>query len=195
MVEKFKTDRLRSALTSGLASPNRWMVNLPSLATHRKIRGNQRVGAYSSELTDVLCTNARIPGRNVRALDRTIGGVTTRVAAGFEAGTANFSFFLDQNYTLRKYFQDWMDCVLSPVPPYEAGFFDNYKADIKVSQLDKQEITLYRVKLVDTYPLTIQEIELNNAAQTAPLELVVTIAYKNYEVEIGNMGSQNELVI
>ena len=189
MVEKFKTDRLRSALTSGLASPNRWRVNLPSLAGKRKIRGGG-VGTYSSDKLDVLCTNARLPGRNIRALDRTIGGVTTRVAAGFETGTVNLSFFLDHDYTLKKYFQDWMDCVVSPTPPYEAGYFDNYKADVKIAQLDKKEMDMYRVKMYGCYPTSVQEIEFNNQAQTAPLELVVTMFYKNYEVELGNMGPQ-----
>jgi hypothetical protein len=189
MAGEFKTDRLRAAITSGLASPNRWKVDLPSLQGMRKVRGED-VGTYTVDFLDVVCTNARLPGRNIRTLDRTIGGVTTRAAAGFEAGSINLSFFLDQDYILKKYFQDWMDCVISPRPPYEAGFYDRYKRDIKVSQLDKKETTIYRVNMIGCYPTSVQEVELNNQAQTAPLELVVTMFYKNYEVEVGNRGPQ-----
>ena len=177
----FSTDSLRGLLgTNGLASPSRWMVVLPQISGKTKVSGGG-VGEYNANDLNILCTNARIPQKTVRTIERQMGAVSTKAAVGFEPGEANFSFYLTHDYMVRKYFQDWMDCVVSDQPPFEVGFFDEYKADILVEQLDKKGNFVYITKLIDCYPTNIAEIELNNAAQQAALELVVTIAFKNYE--------------
>ena len=177
----FSTDTLRGLLgADGLASPNRWMVVLPPLTGKTKVSGGSP-GQYSANDLNVLCTSARIPGKTIRTIERPMGPVTTRAAVGFDPGEANFTFYLTHNYTVRRYFQDWVDCVVSSVPPYNVGFFDDYKADILVEQLDKKGSYSYITKLKDAYPTNIAEIELNNQAQQAALELTVTIAFKDYE--------------
>jgi len=109
-----------------------------------------------------------------------MGSISTKVGVGIEMGEANFSFYLTHDYMVRKYFQDWMDCIIADSPPYEVGFFDSYKADITVKQLDKKGADVYESRLKDCYPTNIAEIELNNQAQQAALELTVTIAFKDY---------------
>jgi|SaaInlStandDraft_1057018.scaffolds.fasta_scaffold289357_1 hypothetical protein len=178
----FSTDSLRGLLSSdGLAAGNRWMVVLPPLNGKRKIGGGSPSN-YSADDLNVLCTSARIPGKQLRTIERTVGVVSSRTAVGFEPGDAAFTFYLTHDYTVRKYFQDWIDCVISRSPPYDVGFFDEYKGDILVKQLDKKGAHSYTSKLKDAYPVNIAEVELNNQAQTAALELTVTIAYKDYEV-------------
>ena len=178
----FSTDTLRGLLgADGLASPNRWRIILPPLSGKIKVSGGSP-GSYTATDLNMLCTSARIPGKAVRTIERPMGAVTTRPATGFEPGEASFTFYLTHNYTVRKYFQDWVDCVVSSSPPYEVGFFDNYKGDITVEQLDKIGSASYKTKLKDAYPTNIAEIELNNQAQSAALELTVTVAFKDYEV-------------
>ena len=177
----FSTDILRGLLAGdGLSSPNRWMVVLPNISGKTKVAGGSP-GDYNANDLNVLCTNARIPQKTARTIERQMGAVSTRAAIGFEPGEANFSFYLTHNYTVRKYFQDWMDCVVSHKPPYQVGFFDEYKANILVQQLDKKGNFSYYTNLIECFPTNIAEIELNNQAQQAALELTVTIAFKDYE--------------
>lgn len=180
----FATDRLRGLLGKpgdGLAAPNRWRVQVAPINGRVKVDGSS-VGHYSSDDLNLLATQVRIPSKVLRTLDRNMGMATDKIGVGFEPGNANFTFYLNHRYTARNYFQDWMDCVVSRTPPFEAGFFKNYKADMSVYQLDKVESARYGVKLIDCYPSSINELELNNAVQTAALELTVTIVFKHYEV-------------
>ena len=179
----YRTDNLRGLLEkeNGLAAPNRWLVILPPINGRRKVGGGS-VGTYDTNDLNVLCTSARIPGKQIRTLEKVVGVVSQPTATGFESGQATFSFYLTHNYTVRKYFQDWMDTVVSRRPPYDVGFFDEYKGDLIVQQQDNLGSHVYITKLKECYPVNIAEIELNNQAQTAALELTVTIAYKDYEV-------------
>ena len=178
----FKTDELRGLLDaeSGLYSPSRWTVFLPSISGKTKVNGGG-VGDYNTDDLNLVCTNARVPGKNVRTIERNMG-VSQRVAVGFEPGEATFSFYLSNQFTARKYFQDWMDTVISREGSFDVGFFDDYKADIKVETRDKLDQVVYTTTLQDCFPVTLNEIELNNQAQQAASELTVNIAFKNYVV-------------
>ena len=178
----YSTDILRANLFPGnaLTAANRYRVVLPNITGRPKVAGGV-VPTHLPSVLDLLCTNARIPGKTVRTIERPMGAQSTRAAVGFEMGEANFTFYLTNMYMVRKYFQDWMDTVVSHRPPYEVGFFDDYKADVTVHQLDKIGVPIYSSKLIDCFPTNISEIELNNQAQTAPVEMTVTIAFKYYE--------------
>ncbi len=177
----FSVDNFRSTLTDGLASQSRWRVHLPTLQNHRKVGGGD-VSAYPSQITNTLCTSAIIPGKEISTINRQVGLTNIRIAAGFEPGTASLSFYLDNRYILRNYFQDWVDCVVSPTPPFEVGLFKDYKDDVTIHQLDRNEQVRYSVKMVDCYPTNVGEIELNNQPQSAALELRVNLYYKYYVV-------------
>jgi len=180
--ETFKVDKLRTRLEGNLASPNRWKIELPTLQGKQKMNG-EAVGRYRTEDLETLCTNARIPGKQITTIDRAIGLVKQSPAVGFESGQAAFTWYLDQQYSLRQWAQDWLDCVVSPEPPYEVGFLEKYQADITVIQCDRMGNPIYKTKLINCFPLNVAEIELNNAAQTTAMEMTMTVAYKIYESE------------
>ena len=179
----YRTDALRGLLMSedGLASNNRWLVILPPINGKSKVGGGS-CGNYNTNDLNLMCTSARIPGKQIQTIERRVGVVGTKVAVGFEPGEAAFTFYLTHKYTARKYFQDWMDRVISRQPPYDVGFFDDYKEDVLVQQQDKTGTHVAITKLKDCYPVNVSEIELNNQAQQAAVELTVTIAYKDYEL-------------
>ena len=179
----YRTDALRGLLMSedGLASNNRWLVILPQISGKSKVGGGA-CGQYNTNDLNVLCTAARFPGKQLNTIERRVGPVPSKVAVGHDGGEASFTFYLTHKYTARKYFQDWMDRVVSRQPPYDAGFFDDYKEDILVQQQDKRGSHVAITKMKDCYPVNIAEIELNNQAQQAALELTVTIAYRDYEL-------------
>ena len=179
----YRTDSLRGLLMqeNGLASNNRWLVILPPISGKPKVGGGA-CDQYNTNDLNVMCTSARIPGKQLQTIERRVGVVSNKVAVGFETGEAAFTFYLTHKYTARKYFQDWMDRVVSRSPPYDVGFFDDYKEDMYVQQQDKLGERVAITKLKECFPVNIAEIELNNQAQSAAIELTVTIAYKDYEL-------------
>jgi hypothetical protein len=182
----FSTDTLRSTIIkqNGLASNNRYRIVLPRLSGNIKADGNV-INKEPADREDLgtLCTSARLPGKVLSVVDRNIGLEQIKIANGFTFSDANLSFYLTNEYSARKYFQEWMDCVVSPKPPFTAGFHSNYAKRITIEQMDRDSKVIYTVELIKAYPTSISEIDLNNQAQTAALELTVSLTYSNYIIK------------
>jgi|TARA_B110000858_G_scaffold178428_1_gene214204 hypothetical protein len=195
MTTIFRTDALRLIIEDqgGMASNNRFRVHLPNLAGTQKADGStaQDIG-NRRELTD-LCTSARIPGKTLSVVERNVGMEQIKVANGYTLGDMNLTFYLTNAYTARKYFQEWMDCIVSPEPPYTAGFHSNYSKSLTVTQLDRVGDAVYTTELIKAYPTSMAEIDLNNQAQTAAIELTVSLTYSNYLVKSQSRVDPNDL--
>lgn len=183
----FKTEDLRALLNkeNGLAANNRFKVELPNIAaTCRKPDGSTPSNPYSREDLAMLCTAANLPGKQFTAFDRQLGIENLKVAYGHTFSDVSLTFYLTGSYSLRDYFQEWAECVISKEPPFEAGYFDDYATNntVTITQLDKNEGKIYGVELRKVYPTSVGDISLNNQAQGGPLELTVTLAFSNYVV-------------
>lgn len=187
----FKTDTLRSLINDqrGIASQNRFSVILPSLSGTPKPGGGNATDPIPPREMNLLCTAARIPGKNFSLLDRQIGMEPIKVVNGYSSSDVSLTFYLTNDYSARKYFQEWSECIVSPSPPYSAGFHADYAKSVTVIQLDKGNLNVpdgekvYEVELVKAYPTTITEVELNNQAQGAALELTVSFVFSNYLIK------------
>jgi hypothetical protein len=182
----FSTDTLRTLINdqNGLASNNRFRVIFPDISgTPKPGGGTAKVDADSPRALNSLCTSARFPGKNFNLLERGIGMEQLKIVNGFTFTEVAFTFYLTNNYSARKYFQEWTETIASPTPPYSAGFHNNYAKSISVTQLDKLGEPVYVAEMTKAYPTSISEIELNNQAQSAALELTVSMTYANFLIK------------
>jgi hypothetical protein len=122
-----------------------------------------------------------MPGVDVVTIDRQIGMVPQKVGIGKTLNPVTLTFYLTNKYTARKYWQDWMECVVGSGAPYTAGFLQEYGKQVTIIQLDKLQAPVYKVKLTEAYPVNVSEIDLTNQAATAAAEFTVTLQYTNYE--------------
>jgi len=180
----FKTDGLRAYLEAenGVAYASRWKVILPQISGTDKPGGGSVEGQFTIEDLNLVCTAVRLPGIDVVTVDRNIGMVPQKVAVGKTVNPVSLTFYLTNKYTSRKYWQEWMETVVGKGAPYTAGFLSSYGKQVEIQQLDKLGGKVYTVKLEQAYPVTLSEIELNNAAATAAAEFTVTLQYTNYTV-------------
>lgn len=178
----FKTDALRAFLDTenGVASESRWKVILPQISGTPKPGGGS-ASNYSIEDLNLVCTSVKLPGIDVITIDRQIGMVPQKVAVGKTVNPVTLTFYLTNKYTARKYWQDWVECVVGTGAPYTAGFHADYSKQVEIIQLDKLQAPVYTVKLIDAYPVNVSEIDLTNQAATAAAEFTVTLQYTNYE--------------
>jgi len=181
-MSKFSTDTLRARLNAenGPAHTNRWEVDLPQISGSTP--GGGSVDGGDNKALAELCTAVRIPGKTLVTLDRQLGLEPIKVASGYSFDAFSMTFYLTQTYSARKYFQAWMDLCVNPQPPYTAGFYKDYVKDVTVRQLDKLGSPIYGAKLINAYPLSINEIELNNQAMGSIGELTVTLQYSDYKI-------------
>lgn len=178
----FKTDALRTIINKegGAATNNRYIVFLPTLTGTVKPDGTTAKDPVIVADLNQLCTSARIPGKNINIVERQIGLDQLKVANGYTFGEVSLTFYLTNAYGAKKYFQEWSECITSPTPPYNIGFHNNYAKSVFIEQQDKVGGLIYRAELLNAYPTTFTEIELNNQAQTAALEFTVSLTFSNY---------------
>ena len=68
------------------------------------------------------------------------------------------NFYLSTNHFERTYFMNWMDFIVKP-DSYNLEYYDNYKKNIQLYQLDKSNQRTAGIQLLDCYPKTIGAVE------------------------------------
>jgi hypothetical protein len=60
---------------------------------------------------------------------------------------------------------------------------ETYTTDVRIAQLNKQNIPVYTVKLEKAYPTGINAITLDNTAESSIQKVTVNMTYENFVVE------------
>ena len=179
-------DQLKSVVSKGrgFASANQFMVTLPSL------------GGYDTRDLNVLCTNVNMPGRQIMTQERLIGIKGRKMPNGFASDDVSMTFHVMNDYTIKKYFEEWQNKVISQ-DSFEVAYTNEYAEDVTITQLKKGtafdfpidkifgldpnfiDKKVYQVKLLDAFPTTMNAIEFNNE-QDGLVKLNVQLSYKNW---------------
>ena len=182
-------NQLKSVVSKGrgFASANQFMVTLPSL------------GGYDTRDLNVLCTNVNMPGRQIMTQERLIGIKGRKMPNGFASDDVSMTFHVMNDYTIKKYFEEWQNKVISQ-DSFEVAYTNEYAEDVTITQLKKgtafdfpidkifgidididirsKESIMYQVKLLDAFPTTMNAIEFNNE-QDGLVKLNVQLSYRN----------------
>ena len=115
--------------------------------------------------TSFKVISASMPGKNIRTSpNENVYGPTYEMAQGLTyAETVSFDFYLSAEHVERTYFLNWMDIIVDPTS-YNLEYYDNYKRDIEIYQLDKGERRTAGLKLTECYPKTLGAVEYSQDA-------------------------------
>ena len=157
----------------GIAHPNRYKVVIPGL----------RDG-------DVYCQATNLPGRQITTGERSIGMITQKMPNGFIFDDVNLTFLLDGEYSVRKYFDEWHYDIIG-TQNYELKYKNTMTKTVEIHQLDKEtEETIYGVKLLKAFPITVNPIELGNDLVNQITQLNVQLNFVDWEpLETSRSGS------
>lgn len=110
--------------------------------------------------TSFKVVSASMPGKNLRTVtNENVYGPTFEMAQGVTyAETISMNFYLSSEHFERTYFMNWMDMIYKP-ESYNLEYYDNYKRNIEIYQLDKNEQKTAGITLTECYPKTIGAIE------------------------------------
>ena len=127
-----------------------------------------------------------LPGKNLRTVtNETVYGPTYEMAQGLTyAESVSFTFYLSAEHTERKYFLNWMDFIYKP-DTYNLEYYDNYKRNIELYQLDRGDERKTGIKLIDCYPKTIGAIEYSQENGEVG-QLSVEFAFREHYMIDGN---------
>jgi hypothetical protein len=101
-----------------------------------------------------------MPGKNLRTVtNENVYGPTFEMAQGVTyAETISMNFYLSSEHFERTYFMNWMDMIYKP-KSYNLEYYDNYKRNIEIYQLNKNEQRTAGLRLTECYPKTIGAVE------------------------------------
>lgn len=171
---------------NGIAMANQFAVELPSLT-----------GA-SAETLSVLCKEVNLPGRQIMTADRLVGIFNEKIVNGFSVEDVSMTFYVLNDYGVRKYFDSWTDLIYTDRSRGEVAYKNNYTFPVIIRQLRKPiarfgfdigpidinfdiaSASIYSVELIEAFPTTIQAIPLSNEGQL--VECTVQFSYTDFKV-------------
>lgn len=165
----FKADVLSGV---GLARTNRFEVYITPP------RALAQYGGISN-FTSLYAESTSVPLLNIFTKAFKIFGPSYQrpVTSEYGGEGINFTFHVDRNFNVRKFFEDWMHAVIHP-ERFTVGYLSDYGTTITIAQLDEQDNPTYEIELLEAFPRNINLMELNNASTNQTHRLNVLFAYR-----------------
>jgi len=200
-------DQLKSLASAklGFARTNQFLVELPTTFNNSGFFGALTTfltsGSMGGGNLNLLCSTATLPGKQILTADRRIGMEMQKVAYGYAVGDVSLSFVLLNDYGTKKYFDEWKNYILLEESGF-ARYKSEYSKPVKIHQLRKpiKNIgkslgplniniglgggSVYSVELIDAFPTTIGQIDLNNELDGLA-QLNIQLSYTNWRTVRG----------
>jgi hypothetical protein len=178
-------DFLSVVRTKGLARTEKFSVTIvskPNIVT-----------APEGNLLTLFCEEAAFPGKTIITRPARIHNLNIQrpSSVDFFGESANFTFFMDSEWKVKKYFDEWMDAIIGT--SREVAAFKDIVGDIEINAVHEGpidenpvegylETTRYKVKLHDAFPKTMNLMQASYST-VGIHRLNIGFAYKYWTVE------------
>jgi hypothetical protein len=128
------------------------------------------------------CQSMSLPGRALQTQPLKIYGPPMELA--YESNYANeiqMTFRVGEDYFERDFFEGWMGSVYSPMTA-DLLYPDSYMTNLRIYQLDRQDLKIYCTELYNVFCKSIADIELSTDSTDQIVTINVTLAYSEYQV-------------
>lgn len=173
-----------------------------AIPTKNTISGGS-TGVNFSEQSEAayFCHSAEMPGESTATVNQKIYGVTEKYAVmtGYNDITLSFFTLGSGEETIRKQFLTWLAEITGrseilmyagksiKETTYNVQYKSTYVRDIKITHYAITGEPLTEVTLKDAFPIAINQVPLNWAAQNQVQSLNVTFAYTEYTYKFLNV--------
>jgi hypothetical protein len=189
-------DTLKSVVgkRGGLAKANRFnvmftpptqsLLNLSPSAIIGVLAGGQSVKSLISDPRDIslLCQGASIPGRQITTLDYQAEKQVVPIPYAVIDEDVTLKFLMTSDYYIKRMMDDWVSSIVN-LETYQVGYKKDFACDVIIQQLDVENVPTYGVKLINAFPTSVTGIELDQAQESAAMELSVTMSYDRVETQ------------
>ena len=154
--------------------------------------------ALGTDLTNILCKSAALPGSNLGVIEVPFRGRTVKIAGDRTFDTWSATFFNDKNMEIRGLFEEWANDLNRHEANTAPRFLPNngtegYMASLFVSQLekdDKEEGTVIRTyELHHCFPTNVSQIDLAYDSNDQIEEFTVEWQYSYFTASKTNPGT------
>ncbi len=168
-------DRIVSSFRGDFARPNRFQVFFP-LPEGLYSLGN------SQDILTFRCENAQIPGRTLATTEQRTYGPIEKLPYLTTYNDLDVTLIVDSNMIQKRLFDAWMQ-LINPSFTNNFTYRDTYCTDITVKQYDVTDKVTYEVKFIDSYPISINQMDLDWSSEGYH-KLNATFAYTRWETVV-----------
>jgi hypothetical protein len=163
------------------------MATIDAFKTNALRNGGARANLFEVELTggigdgrlfSFMCKGAQLPGSVIAQIDVPYRGRQLKVAGDRTFENWTVTVFNDNENKLRGEFEEWMNSINAHESNTGILSPSAYYAQLKVTQLDRQNRPTKAYKIVDAFPVNIGAIDLSYDANDAIEEFTVEFAYQ-----------------
>ena len=128
----------------------------------------------------ILCKTCNLPDRQLLTTETTFEyGRPKKLPYAEALSDIDFTFHLTQDMKMKSLFDDWMSIAISPTTG-RGNYLGDYAVDLGIIVQDIQNQEIYKIKLIDAYPINITSVPLTHDAN-ALLEVGATMTYSRIE--------------
>jgi hypothetical protein len=159
----------------GIARANRYNV---IITPPQKLPSLGNLGLSNMLL---FCDQVQIPGINISTIQNRTFGEFREVPYEKLFGDIQLSFYVDNNLTVKGFFDDWVNLIQNPASrTFE--YYNNYISTMQIEVEDTQNRIRHRTNVYEAYPKTISAIQLDYSNKDI-MKLQVTMQYKYWTTE------------
>lgn len=164
-INSFKTD---------VARPSRFevIINVPEVLPY---------SYYDARKLTFRCENAEIPGKTFMTHDQKIYGPTEKFPYQHSYNDMNMTFIVSDDMFEKKFFDTWIERI-SSIDSYNFKYKTEYATTIIINQFDVSGDNSYSVSLIDAYPISVNQLDLDWSSD-AHHKLAVVFAYTYWRQE------------
>lgn len=154
----------------------------------------------SSTIRNVLdtfkfrCETTELPGKTIATADEQAYGPTKKFAYDVTYNDLNLQIIASQDMNERKFFEDWMDNIITSTDMNFANFkggmskyYDDYASCIiKIHQLNENGKKICTYTLYNAYPIQLSPMNLSWEETNTYQRFTATITYRHHIVEFLN---------
>lgn len=179
MADESSIDNFKSTIVSnkGFSRPHRFKVTITN------IPGSS--GTTSSQSLSILCESVNIPNINIGTSDYSLYRNKYKVPIDYSHDDITISFYLTGNYLAKTTLDSWVNKIIDS-SKYLLSYDSEYKRDVTIEQLDELNKTIFKVKLFDAFPISIDSIDLSNQDEDSISQVSATFTYSRIESENKN---------
>ncbi len=165
----------KSRLAGGGARANQFRVILPPPL------GNV-TAAVNTEQFSFMCKAASLPGQALTEIGVPFRGRTLYIAGEREFEVWTTTVFNDTDFAIRREIERWMNGINDTVNNTGATNPADYRVDMIIQQLDRDDTVLHQYTLEGCFPQTLGAIELAYDTNDSIEEFEITWRYDTFRV-------------
>lgn len=173
----------RNSFTKDVARPSRFDVQIPLPV---------KLLMYYNTAQQLVfrCETAELPSVSFGTIDQKIGSnPVEKFPNQILYNDSTFTFIVSDDMSEKIFFDGWMQ-LINPNSTYDFKYKGDYSTTIQVNQYDNTGALTYTASLIDAYPISVNQLDLDWSSTDSHHKLSVSFAYTSWQnTSLANLGT------